>query len=187
MTPAAQSRAFVITDVRGAYIPLETDALFPIEADVDIYDDVLPESVITLGFRILDGRPALVNFSVRPLVNWSEGPEITPTSIRSLPVEELASEAVRYVAMSVAAGAPAAFRRDAKKEGDRAVQARRRRRVMSDDLLADVARVATENPTAPTKAVADQLHCSYRTAGRWVALARERGLLPQRGKEGRTP
>ena len=172
----AESRAFMI-DVRGAFVPLDTGSLFPIEADVQVYDPEMPENVIVLGLRIVDGRPALVHFAVSPVGGWDGAPEITATAIHGLPVDELVSEAVRFVAMRVAASAPAAFRGDPSKEGALAVQSRRRRRVMTDELLSEVARVATENPSAPTRAVADQLHCSYRTAGRWVALAHERDLL----------
>jgi hypothetical protein len=59
----------------------------------------------------------------------------------------------------------------------------RRRRVVTDELLQDVARIYTEDRSgAPTKAVSDELFTSHRNATRWVALARERGLLDPYGE-----
>jgi hypothetical protein len=56
----------------------------------------------------------------------------------------------------------------------------RRGAAVSDDRLRRVAgvyRAALENGDPPTQTVADVLHASRPTAARWVAAARERGLL----------
>lgn len=55
----------------------------------------------------------------------------------------------------------------------------RERKPISDEKLQDVARIYREELSggAPTKAVAKRLHYSRASAGRLVALARERGFL----------
>lgn len=58
--------------------------------------------------------------------------------------------------------------------------ARRRRGPIPDDELrrvAEIYRQASIASAAPTNAVRDQMGVSRATAGRWVALARERGFL----------
>ena len=63
----------------------------------------------------------------------------------------------------------------------------RRRRIVTDDLLRDVARIYEEDTTgAPTRAVADKLFTSHRNAVRWVALARKRGFLAEYVRAGKS-
>lgn len=59
-------------------------------------------------------------------------------------------------------------------------RAPRKRGPITDDVLREVAavyRAASFAGPAPTNAVRDQMGVSRATAGRWVAMARERGLL----------
>jgi hypothetical protein len=74
-----------------------------------------------------------------------------------------------------------------KKELQRAaaeVAGPRRRWLMTDEHLAEVARVYAENPRnikgrrAPTEAVRDHFNVPTSTAGRWVKRARRDGFLP---------
>lgn len=53
------------------------------------------------------------------------------------------------------------------------------RRKITDDLLRQVAEVYRNAGSAPTNAVKRAFGCSDRTAGRYVTLAREAGLLPE--------
>jgi hypothetical protein len=55
----------------------------------------------------------------------------------------------------------------------------RRQRTITDDHLREVAEIYLSDGTgAPTEAVKDQMDTSKRNATRWVAQARERGLIP---------
>jgi hypothetical protein len=62
---------------------------------------------------------------------------------------------------------------------------------VSNDVLEEVARIYRANPKAPTRAVEETLPTSRATAGRYVAEARNRGLLgspiPRKAGEGSHP
>jgi hypothetical protein len=157
--------------------------MFPKAASVFVYDIDDDSIVIKLRLQIVDdrlegaewaGAPVLVGVSIGPNGNPRE---ITATEFHKLPIEKLVTSAVRAVAMGFAHPL-APLGADAATAGAAATRARRRRS-MTSNLLADVARVVTQNPDAPTQAVADELYCSYRTAGRWVAAARSAGVLPK--------
>ncbi len=78
---------------------------------------------------------------------------------------------------SVDLGSHAAWGQAISGAGVRASSARRRRPV-TDERLREVAIVYSRDLSgAPTKAVADALHYSQRTASRLVALAKKRGLI----------
>ena len=175
--------------VAGVARPLSTGAMFPTVATVQAYEEGNPSTEITLRLRVLEGRPVLVGISVgsdAEIDRLFDGPEIVELDgeyLRRLPFDELVMTATKAVARAFAAAAPAPYRRDPATEGDVAVRARGRR-VMTDDLLVDVALIVKAHPEAPTRAVHEQMGCSYRTAGRWVAEARARGHL-QRLKDRR--
>jgi hypothetical protein len=174
-------RTFVPTNVVGPIRPLHTGALFPESADVHVYELADTDVLVTLHLQVADGRPILTGLWIGPVAPNRPAREITATEIRSLPVKELVENAIRAVAVSIADATPYPYRTDLDSAGVMALRARRRR-AMTNELLSEVARVVSEpvNADAPTRAVAEQLHCSYRTAGRWVAEARARGLLPRR-------
>ena len=166
--------------VAGVARPLSTGAMFPTVATVQAYEEGNPSTEITLRLRVMEGRPVLVGISVGPdaeIDRLFDGPEIVELDgeyLRRLPFDELVMTATKAVARAFAAAAPAPYRRDPATEGDVAVRARGRR-VMTDDLLADVVLIVKAHPEAPTRAVHEQMGCSYRTAGRWVAEARSAG------------
>ena len=63
--------------------------------------------------------------------------------------------------------------------GPSAVAASRRRRIVTDDLLQEVAEVYKADTTRrPTQAVADHFFTGHRNATRWVRLAHDRKFLP---------
>jgi hypothetical protein len=51
------------------------------------------------------------------------------------------------------------------------------RRSLDETLLAQVAAIAEAHPARPTRAVQEQLGTSHRNATRWIAAARDRGIL----------
>ncbi|MDP9403839.1 MAG: hypothetical protein M3P85_11070 [Actinomycetota bacterium] len=53
----------------------------------------------------------------------------------------------------------------------------RRRFVLTDEHLAEVAKVYIANPKTPTKAVAEHFFTSRQNAGKWVRAARDAGLI----------
>jgi hypothetical protein len=55
----------------------------------------------------------------------------------------------------------------------------RARQPMTEDLIRQVAEIARANPYEPRKQVALQLYTSQRTASRWLAEARRRGVLEE--------
>jgi len=172
------SFASVTADVEGPLRPLRTGAMFPEAADVRFYYMPKVASYVVFDLRTIDERPVLVGISGFDVEDRPR--ELTAAEIHALPVESLTVLAVRTVAACVASGAPAPFARDPSTEGAAAVQARRRH-AMTDELLREVAAIVNdeENSRAPTQAVKEHKHCSYRTAARWVAAARERGFLPR--------
>ena len=126
----------------------------------------------------------------------AEGPPITASAIKSVDSGALIDRAIEQVAAhasqlvnigEVMAGAEYTVNKKGEfsfwtaeheqraKTG--ALQLRRRRSV-NDELLREVAAVYLDEPDAPTEAVADEFDVSKRTATRWVAAARDRGLLP---------
>jgi hypothetical protein len=58
------------------------------------------------------------------------------------------------------------------------VSSARRQRVVTNQLLAAVAKCYLMADRAPTETVAREFNTSKRNATRWVATARERGFLP---------
>jgi hypothetical protein len=157
--------------------------MFPQSVDVHVYELDDTDVLVTLSLRVVDGSPILTGLSIAPVAPNGPVREITPTQVRALPVKELLDKAIHAVAVSIADAAPHPYRTDLDAAGNAALRARRRR-AMTDELLSAVARIVAnpDNADAPTRAVAEQLHCSYRTAGRWVAEARTRGLLPSLAK-----
>jgi hypothetical protein len=53
----------------------------------------------------------------------------------------------------------------------------RRRRLITDDLLREVAEAAQSDPVRPNEAVRKAMHTSVRTASRWITEAKKRGFL----------
>ena len=171
------SRAIYSVDIEGPIKPLSPGgAMFPESAIVQVL--IADELVVTLRLRPIDGRPALVGVGFGPLGDWTTSEEISATDVHRVPVDDLVQDAVRAVAVNVAQAAPVPFRTDPAEAGTAALRVRRRR-TMTDSLLSEVATIVLDdrNRDAPTRAVSEQLYCSYRTAGRWVAEARVRGLL----------
>ena len=142
--------------------------------DVEIY--VVPE----------DGR--LVAHEVR-VRRQPKGPPVTGEAIRSIPVAALAQYAAREVlrivgianngeTSAVPAGVPEEQVQYVREHGltDKTIE-----------IVAHTYRLALLMGNTPTKMVEEWLEIPRSTAGRWIATARERGLLGKtegRGKAG---
>ncbi|MGH9090202.1 MAG: hypothetical protein ACRDZR_02290 [Acidimicrobiales bacterium] len=179
------TRNFRVRIVEGPIASLATGAPFPAVADVEIFEAI--ERVVTLRLRVRDGRPVLIRLTVGPWpssptfteMTERDAPELTATEIHALPVEELVTAAIRQVALTVAASTPAPHAYDGRAAADAAVESRRRR-IMTDTTLrqvAEIARRASAKPDA-VAAIRREMHTSARSAYRWLGLAEERGYIP---------
>ena len=118
----------------------------------------------------------------------SEGDaEISATTLQSIPLKKIKDEAIGMLGL-MAYGAKhrvidesdvKLHRAGIHAAGPSAVAASRRRRVVTDELLQEVAEVYKADTTRrPTQAVADHFFTGHRNATRWVRLARDRKFLP---------
>ena len=153
----------------GPTVELADGTQFPQWCDFGAIIDNGPS--ISLRVIVEDGRPILDTFFVARQ-NGATGP-LTASAIHSIPVDKLFREAVPQIARFVAG-------LDGRREG--AAPALRGRRI-TDDLLKQVADVVRTDPlNEPNKAVQRHLHCSSRTASRWIGAARDRGFLKDEQK-----
>lgn len=132
------------------------------------------------------GRPEVDEVRV---VRHAGEAEITATALSTIPLREIvdgvkitiAEVMVLELDDSGTPGEDGHFDEDTNDAAwlaGKSVEALRRRRTVTDELLQEVARVYEGDTTgAPTKAVADHFPTSHRNATRYVALARERGFL----------
>ncbi len=149
--------------------------------------------VLGLVLEIEEGRVVLSRFSVERQRttgpgSWpdgqSVGPEVTASFIHGLNVGAVLEVVVRRVATSSLAftrldqPAPRVTAEEAHAVGDRVLATRQYRRV-DVGLLRQVADIASVNAYNPRRQVAEELHTSERTASRWIAEARRRGLITE--------
>lgn len=159
--------------VEGTARPLAAGPMFPSEATVH-FIEAATDLFVAVTLRTVDRRPVLSRLEVRP-VNPNTNRELTAGFIHELPLGQLVDRAVRAVGASFADEQAGVGMGDPKRQGDAAV-ASRRRRVMNDDLLREVAEVvASDTYGRPREAVREHFHVSLRTASRWIAEAKQRG------------
>ena len=165
--------------------------------------DVLLPSPFTARFEFPDDHAVELDVVVKDdapvcdgirIQRHPERPSLTGGELRRLPVRDWVNFAVGHVALT---------RRETETEGQtawgpaaedesvsiaRAVDKRPRRRTITDELLADVARVYRSSIDAqPREAVSDTFGVSPSMASRYIKLAREKGFLkpaPTRGRAG---
>lgn len=129
-----------------------------------------PPAFLTTCPKCGKGTLQDVPSSVGPDGEVFTGAEFGASVLRGIPWD-------RVVTGVTAAIAYAAARETADADPGAAAQAAlgaRRRRAQTDDLLERVAAVVRANPDAPTRAVSEQLHTSYRNASRWISEAKRR-------------
>ena len=144
---------------------------FPMWAEVTFYLTASPYSpTVEVRVELEDGEPVLARLAFqRPSPPW---PALDPMTIRRFPAGRLFEDCVSLLALAVARKAA-----DREEVEERARRTVRRRRVISDELLKEVADHARANPRAPTTEVKERMFTSHRNATRWLGLARKRGLL----------
>lgn len=151
------------------------DLVFPAAVTVEV-DDLNGYSVVV---TVVPAAGRLVAGSVE-VRSREGGPAVTGEAIRGVPVAKLVRQAsgwVMFVERSHPNGRPAQMiRRQIDKAGvDRIRQAGPTDETL--DWVAHAYRVALVLGDPPTGAVEKTFELPRSTAGRWVALARERGFL----------
>lgn len=168
-TPSAAARSGMVEVVPGVRAPARSEVRFTPDAD----DDAVPFEVrMVIAY---DGDRFHVNELCCHQVDG--GPPVTGEAIRTLPVARLMGEAAAHVFNVEATGAPdrsvkvtplGAFGPSDVADGP------------TDEALRKVATVYQLHHACglpPTKAVEVVFELPRSTAGRWVGMARERGLL----------
>ncbi len=172
-----------------SYVDLAEGVQVPERLLAEVRDSGLP-AVLEIEVAVIDGAVACQMVALRSL---DGGPPITRELLRDLPVGRLASVLMANRALIsdfsssawgdldqsrvfLVAGADAP---DDVYESVLKQTAPRPRRRITDALLAKVAKVYRDqvDEGAPTRAVAKEFMVSHSTAARYVAQARERGLL----------
>ena len=138
-------------------------------------DESEPPYRIELNVVIDDGR-----FTVEQMTctQHGNGPPVTSEGLRAIPVARLLAFAA-FRNVFVVKNAPDGS--SAVTPFDGADLAEGAKRGPTDDVLRKVAvvyQVQYACGLAPTKGVEDSFKLARSTAGRWIAMARERGLLP---------
>jgi hypothetical protein len=158
--------------------------------DIEI-QDVLVGPIVRLRIAVHDGRPELDGL----IVDRREGEEITSALLDGLPLREMVGGFVSRIAVLAAVNAQRSTGQWPADQGEfdsfrdsavSAASAARRRRVITDELLREVAEVYKANLATghPTKAVQEHFGRTYRMAGVYVAAARKAKYLPKAPKKG---
>jgi hypothetical protein len=191
----------VIVNGTGQPVMLANGTRFPSVAVVTVFRATAP--ALTVALEVQDGKPLVTQLAIgtgaQPAVQAGAEPTsssraITAADLRSIRFDHLVEVVVRALAnhlwVTDALSAPDGIDRvgqglyarlagtepEWRKSEDGAATMLRRQR-LTDDLLRRVAEIARKHPERPTKAVEEQLFTSHRNATRWIAAARERGLL----------
>jgi hypothetical protein len=144
-------------------------------------------TVVNLVVEVVDAQPCVTSLTV----TRTEAPfGITATLVSDAPIAKLldftigllAEHAVGTIAAreqpgyTGAVSLPAATG-DAYRGARRSATASLRGRPVSGDVLARVAEIVRDNPHDPRRHIIGEFYVSPRTASRWIAKARDRGLL----------
>lgn len=130
------------------------------------------------GYRIagraavVKGKPSMVALSIEPVLDAPR--PLTGARLKALPLAELAE-----MALAATHTAPAPRLRAAMRAAARAETVKHDpRAVVTVEAVAGVWRIAYDAGKPPRAAVVRELHIGTRTADRYIARAREAGLLP---------
>ncbi len=171
------------------YVELAEGLRVPERLRAEVTDIGLP-AVLEIEVTVRDGAVTCDRVALRAVEG---GPSITREMLRDLPVAQLASALMANSALISDFSHSAWGDLDTSKvfvvgghsapdevyDLARQQLTPRRRRRVTDDLLGRVAKIYRDHldEGAPTQAVAEELMVSHSTATRYVAQARDRGLL----------
>lgn len=138
--------------------------------------------MVQVALEVQDGRPVVTAVAVRRLdeEGVDEHKALTPTALHGLNFRKIFDIAIEQGAfMGVGFKNPLRDKPAAITAASRAAALARRRQSLSNDLLAQVVTIVNKNKYDPRKQVASMLYVSERTASRWIAEARKRGLFDE--------
>lgn len=121
---------------------------------------------------IVNGKPCMIALTIEP--TGDDPSALTGARMKALPLEALARIALAAVNTTMAADAQAAMRKLLRAETVKHDP----RASATVEAVAGVWRIAHDTGKPPRAAVMRELHVSARTADRYIARAREEGLLP---------
>jgi hypothetical protein len=161
----------------------------PLRPGSQPWNQRLTTPIVKMFMHVKEGRPEVFRIEATTAPSEAESSSITSTTLREIPFQKIVDEAIAQVGQMayLAKGVqnPLGFdesRAAIDAAGGAAVAARRRRGITPAELEA-VARVYNEDTTgSPTAQVGEKLGYTYRSAVRYVGIARERGLVEKRGK-----
>jgi hypothetical protein len=167
------------------FVRLPSRSAFPQEVTVGLEVLGAPEIRVRMTLQVVAGEPQLVDLAF-------SGSPITSSIVREIPIDNIVSAAIRKVQHIVdALESPRKRRYDfefgnvvAKVKSERSSGVEGLPNVISrsglevsDQNLLRVAEIVRTNLRNPRQQVAADLHLSGRTASRWIAAARKRGLI----------
>jgi len=129
---------------------------------------------VVVRAAVVDGHPRVIALRVEPLTD-DEPIGLTSAGLKALPLRELAVLALSATNTRHAPELRAAMRKVARRHTMRHDP----RAAASVEQVAEVWRLAHEAGQPPRAAVCEQLHLSSRTADRYIARAREAGLITE--------
>lgn len=167
-------------------VKLADGTLFPETATLLVYvreEEQEVEIHAEVSLEVHDGRPIVVRVAVARGIHsegrWERLP-LTPTMLHDLNFGKIFDRAIRHGGyIAVDADTEFVDRQAASASAQRAAALARRRQPLTDALLAQVVNIVRHNKYDPRKQVASMLYVSERTASRWIAEARRRGLLDE--------
>lgn len=135
--------------------------------------------VLQLLLGVRDGQAAVKNLAVS--TESPDGLPITASMVHDLPLGQMFDEAIGQAAVAATAlASPQLFVTLEEATAARAeALASRRGRPVSEENLLKVAAIVRANTYDPRQEVRRELHVSERTASRWIAEARSRGLVTE--------
>lgn len=140
-------------------------------------------TVVKVSLAVSAGRPIITEVAIY-LYEHLNIVGLTPTMLHHLNFSKIFDTAVEQAGfMAIGLKNPLRDKEAWLHAADQAKALARKRQPFSDDLLAQVAKIVKRNPYDPRKEVAATLHMSDRTASRWIAEARRRGLLDEQDDE----
>jgi hypothetical protein len=148
------------------------------------WSERMTSPLVSIRIVVVNGRPAVDEVRV---TRFPGGAEITGETLSGIPIQEIVENGCQqlgYLAFLVKFNEDTSHVPDeeALSNAGSAAIVIRRKRATSDELLSKVAEIYSDATVRPTRTVAEKLPTSYRSATRYVTLARERGFLPKKGK-----
>ncbi len=168
-----------VEDPSGAILPSRCRAIYyESEPGQSPVPPRARSSWIEVVFELHDRTPVVTEFTVHRSVD----DPLTPKGFREIRFTEVVERVVGEAAAHMAARAGRSFpteMSDAEHAAQLASVSPFQRRRVTDDLLRQVADIARNYPTEPTKQVAGQLFTGHRNATRWIAAAKHKGFLKE--------